>query len=53
MPSSLASLRTEGGILLQIAGLEDPHAVGFVPWRVAFYVVGNSAGLAGRSAVSR
>ena len=40
MPSSLATLRTENGILLQITNHEDPAGIGFVPWRIAFYVVG-------------
>ena len=40
MPSTLAALRTEAGILLQITGHDDPHGAGFIPWRIAFYVVG-------------
>ena len=39
MPSTLAALRTEAGILLQITGHDDPHGAGFIPWRIAFYVV--------------
>lgn len=41
MPGSLAALRSDGGIILQLTGREDPAGVGFKPWRVAFYVIGN------------
>jgi len=45
MPSTLAALRTEAGILLQITGHDDPHGAGFIPWRIAFYVVGGPSDL--------
>jgi hypothetical protein len=45
MPSTLAALRAEAGILLQITGHDDPHGAGFIPWRIAFYIVGGPSDL--------
>ena len=40
MPESLQSLRSQG-ILLVITAADDPESIGWVPWRIAFYALGD------------
>lgn len=40
MPASLQSLRSQG-ILLVITAADDPESIGWVPWRIAFYALGD------------
>ena len=42
IPSSLADLQQRAGIKLTLTDRSDPHEVGFIQWRVAFYVAGKS-----------
>ena len=44
MPDSLQSLRSQG-IILVITAADDPESIGWVPWRIAFYSLGDVADL--------
>ena len=43
MPTNLQTLRSDSGILIQLGAAADPQSVGVIPWRVAFYVLGDEA----------
>ena len=43
IPTSLDVLQQKAGIKLTLADRNDPDKVGFVQWRVAFYVAGDKA----------
>ena len=40
-PETIQELKTENGIIITLSGLDDPLEVGWIQWRVAFYVVGD------------
>ncbi len=45
VPETIQELKTENGIIITLSGLDDPLEVGWIQWRVAFYVVGDISAL--------
>ena len=45
IPPNLQELASSASIKLVLTGMDDPDSVGYVRWRVAFYVAGNETSL--------